>query len=162
MAATQTADAEEIAAKPIDPDIASFVRPIMTFFGLHRACAFKVCRRAEACATRHVVCYQALDEEMKPIVQSIRARMWMLAVARGEELDVPPGDQDDMLRVVAREDEELEQILSGGFGGDERLTPHQLFLKNFVAEYALPRARPMSTDAPAPLPPKSATPSLRP
>ena len=41
-----------------------------------------------ACATRNVICYQMLEAEMKPIVQSIRARMWMWAVERGEEPDV--------------------------------------------------------------------------
>jgi hypothetical protein len=133
MDQTPTDDVGEISAKPMDPDIASFVRPIMTFFGLHRVCSFKVCRRADACATRHVVCYQALEEEMKPIVRSIRARLWMRAVERGEEPDVAPGNQDDMMRLLAREDEEIELIGSGAYG-DEPLTPYQLWLKNYATQ----------------------------
>jgi hypothetical protein len=119
-------------AKPAEwlpPLYASFLRRVCTMFGLHRRCPYKVCRRANACATRHVVCYQSMEAEMQPIVQSIVARIWRRSVDAGEERDVAPAYRDGYLRRLAREEEEISRIRSGGYGGDDALTAYQLWLK---------------------------------
>jgi hypothetical protein len=123
-------DVGEISVEPMDPGIASFLRKITTFFKLHLSCRFKVCRRAGACATRHVVCYQALEEDLKPIVRSIRARAWRRATERGEKPDVSPASQGDRIRLLAWEDQEIAAIASGAYGGEGDLTPYQLWLRN--------------------------------
>ncbi len=133
MNQTASDDVRAIDARPLNAGTAEALRTITTFFHLHEACPFKVCRRANACATRNVVCYQAVEDEMKPIVQSIVARRWVLAVAEGKDLDVPPAYQDDMRRRLAWEAIEIERIASGAYGDDDSLTYHQLWLKNFVA-----------------------------
>ena len=98
---------------PLEPDIASFLRRVCTMFELHRRCPYKVCRRANACATRHVVCYQSMEAEMQPIAQSIIARIWRRSLDAGEERDVAPAYRDGFLRRLAREEEEIPRIRSG-------------------------------------------------
>ena len=124
----------EFEAKPYDQDLAPTVRAVTTFLGLHKTCPFKVCRRARACATRNVVCYQALEEHMRPIMFSIISRDWFRAVARGEEIDVAPAYQDDMRRNIANEEREIAKIEAGEYGDDDDLTPHQLWLKRLARD----------------------------
>lgn len=101
MAEWLPADVARFKAKELDPNIASFCRKVTTFFEFHKSCPFKVCRRAGACATRNAVCYQMLEEEMKPIMLSISARRWAWGIERGEELDIAPAHIDDMTRLLA-------------------------------------------------------------
>ena len=56
MAAMERTDPASERAPPLDPVIAKFVRGVCTMFGVHRGCAHKVCRRANACATANAVC----------------------------------------------------------------------------------------------------------
>ena len=125
----------EIFVESMDPRWAEFLRRVTTCLGLHRDCPFKVCRRAKACATRHVLCYQANEEDLKPIVQGIRARIWARAVARGAEIDVAPASEGDMRRHLAWEEREIAKIEAGEYGADdEQLTAHQLWLKRLARD----------------------------
>ena len=123
-----------ISVEPLDPEIADFLRLVMTFFDLHESCRFKVCRRAHACATQQVLCYQEHEEHLKPIVGSIQARHWARAVARGEEMDVAPAAEGDMRRLIAWEEQEIAKIQSGEYGNDDELSVYQLWLLNLARE----------------------------
>lgn len=122
--------------RPMDAAHARFIQKIMTAFGFHRVCTLKVCRRAAACAARHVVCYRAVEDEMRPIVCSIMARLWRRSIERGETPDVAPAGQDDMTRLLAREDKEIARIDAGEYGGDDELTPYQSWLKHTAREFS--------------------------
>jgi hypothetical protein len=136
------------------PELAKFIREIATFFDLHEYCPFKVCRRAKACATRQVICYQAMEDEMSPIVQSVRARVWVRAVARGDKLDIPPAQEGDMHRLLEWEAREIALIAAGEYGDDD-LTPYRLWLKRLGEEEKRggggepPPNRPSRTGAPS-------------
>jgi len=67
-------DPASYRAPPLEPVFAKFVRAVCTMFGVHRGCPYKACRRANACATPNAVCYQAMEADMQPIIQSIIAR----------------------------------------------------------------------------------------
>jgi hypothetical protein len=110
-------------------------------FKLHRRCPYKVCRRARACATRYVVCYQAVEEDMQPIVRSIVARDWRRSVDNGEERDVAPAYRDSWLRRLAWEEAEISRIRSGDYGGDDALTAYQLWLKHWAERIWRPAGR---------------------
>lgn len=135
MTKTPTDDVSGVSARPLEPGTASFLRKITTAFGLHRACPLKVCRRANACASRNVVCYQALEDEMAPIVRSIRARLWRRAVERGEAPDIAPASRDHKRRLLDWEERETGRIRSGEYGDDDRLTAYQLWLKHHAVDY---------------------------
>jgi hypothetical protein len=142
-------------APPLDPVFAKFVRAVCTMLGVHRGCPNKVCRRANACATRNAVCYQAMEADMQPIVQSIVARDWRRSVDQGEERDVAPAYRDSFIRRLAQEEEEIGRIKSGRYGGDDALTPYQLWLKYWAERCPGPsggRSRPVE-----PLDPDAAT-----
>jgi len=138
MTAMEKTDPGSNDAEPLDPAIARFLRSICTTFGLHRGCPYKVCRRANACATRNAVCYQAMKADMQPIVLSIIARDWRRSVDQGEERDLAPAYRDDHIRRLAWEEEEIARIKSGACGGDDALTTYQFWLKYWVAR--VPRA----------------------
>jgi hypothetical protein len=141
-------------AKEFDKDHADFVRTVTTFLGLHKSCPFKVCRRAHACATRNVVCYQVLEEHMRPIMFSVISRDWFRAVARGEQIDVAPAAEGDMRRNIAWEEREIAKIMAGEYGSDEELTPHQLWLKRLALdEPRRPEARTFTEEELWPTPP---------
>lgn len=127
---------------PMDPAIAAFLRRVCTMFALHRSCPHKVCRRARACATRHVVCYQSREAEMQPIMQSIIARIWIRSVEAGKHYDVAPASRDGWLRKLAWEEGEIARIRAGDRGGDDALTPYQLWLKNWAECLWRPSGRP--------------------
>jgi hypothetical protein len=126
-------DVGKFTARPMPPEMAGFLRVVTTFFGLHKACPFKSCRLANACATRNVVCYQAIEDHMKPIVNSIVARGWARRVDRGEEMDVAPARQGDMRRLLAWEEIEIARIKAGEHGDEDGLSAYQLFLRNLAS-----------------------------
>jgi hypothetical protein len=128
MTRRMPADIARFKAQELDPDIAGFCRAVTTFFGLHRSCPFGVCRRAGACATRNAVCYQMLEEEMRPIMLSISARSWMEDVKSGVEIDVAPAHVDDMTRLLAWEEREMARIATCELS-DGDLSPYQLWLR---------------------------------
>lgn len=138
----------KVATRPLDPDEAKFLRTVTTHLGMHLSCPFKVCRRARACATRHVVCYQATQEHVQPIVWSIKARLWRDAVARGEEISVAPAYEGDMRRLLAWEERETDKIIAGDYGDDDALSPHQLWLKRHARGARQPRPVPTSSTLP--------------
>jgi hypothetical protein len=139
---------ERIAVRPLDPDEAGFLRAVATHLNMHRSCTFKVCRRARACATRHVVCYQATQEHLRPIARSIMARLWVKAVARGAEIDIPPAREDDMNRLLAYEDREMAKIVAGEYGDEDQLTPYRLWLKRLARDEARRPPAPTSSTLP--------------
>lgn len=143
--ATNRIDPATWSARPLDPVAAKFVRRVCTMLGVHRGCPYKVCRRANGCATPNAVCYQAMQSELQPIVQSIIAQSWRRSVELGKERDVPPAYRDGFIRRLVREEEEIGRIRSGEFGGDDALTPYQLWLKYQPERRAGPAAgRPRS------------------
>lgn len=133
-------DPASSCAPPLEPVFAKSVRAVCTLFGVHRGCPYKACRRASACATPSAVCYQAMEADMQPIVQSIIARQWRQSVEDGAEGDVAPACRAGFIRRIARE-EEIARIRSGEFGGDDALTPYQLWLKDWAERCPGPAAR---------------------
>jgi hypothetical protein len=125
--------------RELDPIHARFLRRIMSFFGGHRSCTYKACRRARACATRHALCYQAHEKEMRPIMLSIKAWMWSRDVAAGVAREIAPAYAADMTRLIAWEAEEIKRIEAGHYGGNDKLTHYQRWLKHSMAP-ALARA----------------------
>ena len=133
MGPKAAADANKIRVEPMSPGEALFYRRLTTFLGFHRGCPFKACRRAQACSTRQVLCYQAREDEMQPIAQSVMARRWRNMTERGEELPVAPVYQAGWSRLLAWEDEEIARIEAGAYGDDDSLTPYRFWLKNYAA-----------------------------
>jgi hypothetical protein len=133
--------ADTMAVRPMD-DLAPLIRPVCTLVGLHETCGFKVCRRAKACATRHVLRYQALEADMRPIVLSYRARRVINALERNADLAsrLSPAAEGDYRRLIEWEDEEIALIEAGAYGADDSLTPYRLWLKNFAAPDSRDRA----------------------
>ena len=121
------------SVKPLRPEMAELLRKVTTFFDLHESCSFKVCRRAKACATRHVLCYQAREQELKPIVRSAVARRWAIGRALGDEIDVPPAREAGMLRLLEWEEREIAKVEAGEYGNEE-LSTYQLWLLNLARE----------------------------
>ena len=72
---------------------------------------------------------------MQPIVLSILAREWRRSAELGEEREVAPANRDGFLRRLAREDEEIGRIKAGAYGGDDALTPYQLWLKYWAEHF---------------------------
>jgi hypothetical protein len=136
--------------RELDPNHARYLRGIMSFFDSHRSCTYKVCRRAGACATRHALCYQAVEKEMRPIVLSIRAYMWARDVAAGMERDIAPAYIANMQRLRAWEEGEIKRIQAGFYGEDDsQLTPYQCWLKNSMAHAKpFPARLPAKPEAP--------------
>jgi hypothetical protein len=140
---TTSPKAARITVPPMDREWVLFLQRMCTTFGLHRACPYKVCRRANACATRHVVCFQSIEEEMKPIVRSILARRWRNTLASGGTMDVAPVYINSWTRLLAQEEAEIPRIAAGEFGDDDALTPYQLWLKYWASrDEAAQRGRP--------------------
>jgi hypothetical protein len=132
------ADVGKIRVEPMNRGEVLFYSRLTTFLGLHRACRFKVCRRAGACSTRQVLCYQAMEEDLQPIARSLTARRWRNMTERGEKLDIAPVYEADWKRLLDWEDEAIALIEAGAYG--DGLTPYQLWLKNFAAVDSRDRA----------------------
>ena len=58
----------DIQIRPLHPKRAEFWRAICTRIGLHKACGFKACSRRKGCATRDVLCYQAIRRELNALI----------------------------------------------------------------------------------------------
>lgn len=61
----------EIDLRPMTPEVASALQHVCTELGLSRYCPFSACKRAHRCATRQVICYQALRQEINAIIRPI-------------------------------------------------------------------------------------------
>lgn len=97
---------KDVVVRPMDKEMAAVIRAVMTHIGLQTVCPLKPCVRAKACATRHVVCYQAVEEHLRPVVLSALAHDWRKRVARGEEMDISPASEGDKRRLLAWEEAE--------------------------------------------------------
>ena len=71
-------------------EVAQVLRLVSTELGLANVCPFAPCRRAKACATRHVICWQYCRDYINPLVQIGLAHAWRQQVANGESVDVSP------------------------------------------------------------------------
>lgn len=137
---TTPGQAEPARFPPMEREWVPFLQHMCTTFGLHRNCPYKACRRANACATRHVVCFQSMEEEMQPIVRSILARRWRDSDDPDFVQRVAPVYIAGWTRLLAQEKEEIPRILAGEYGGDDALTPYQLWLKYWASrDEATPR-----------------------
>ena len=58
----------EIDFRPMTASQAALWQRVCTALGLHHYCSFRACRRAHRCATRQVLCHQALRHEINAIV----------------------------------------------------------------------------------------------
>ncbi len=61
----------EIDFRPMTPEVAAILRKICTELGLPTHCPFRACRRARRCATRQVLCHQALRQEINAIIRPV-------------------------------------------------------------------------------------------
>jgi hypothetical protein len=78
-----TIKGEEIDFRPMTREQAALWQQICTELGLHDYCSFRACRRAHRCATRQVLCHQAIRQEINAIVMPLlQERM-----AKGPETD---------------------------------------------------------------------------
>jgi len=84
-------------------EVAGVLRLVSTELGLANVCPFASCRRARACATRHVICWQYCREYINPLVQIGLAYDWSLRVANGESLNVSPERAARYSRLLANE-----------------------------------------------------------
>jgi hypothetical protein len=66
-----TIKGEEIDLRPMTREQAAIYRQICTELNLHEYCPFRACRRARRCATRQVLCHQALRQEINAIVEPL-------------------------------------------------------------------------------------------
>lgn len=64
----------EIDFRPLSPDEANRLRPICTSLHLHEYCRFRACRRHKRCATRQVLCHQAVRQEINAIIMPVLRR----------------------------------------------------------------------------------------
>ena len=81
---------ESVSISPLGKELAAALRSICTRLGLATYCPANTCRRAKACATRQVLCWQILREEINPLIQRVLAHEWQRRVANGENPDVAP------------------------------------------------------------------------
>jgi hypothetical protein len=81
---TVTIRGSEVDLSPMTREQAAIYRRICSELGLPECCPFRACRRARHCATRQVLCYQVLRQEinamLEPEVQARRAAMAASAV----------------------------------------------------------------------------------
>ena len=119
------------APRPRDPARDAFIRRVVTFLGVHRYCDLAVCRRAGACAGRHLPCHADLEEELRPILRSILAHNFVAAEAAGETAEAGPAARDGHHRVVAAERAAVALIEAGGEAGEGEA--HALWLRNVIA-----------------------------
>jgi hypothetical protein len=74
---------DQIDLRPMTPVTAAILRQICTELGLPSHCPFRACRRHRRCATKQVLCHQALRQEINAIVMPLlRERL-----AAGPEAD---------------------------------------------------------------------------
>lgn len=100
---------EGLVVRPMEERHARLRRLVCTHYELHKKCPFRCCIRANACATRNVVCYQAVRHLLQPVVQSMLAHYWQRQTAMGKHLDVAPAYADMMTRLLAWEEAEARR-----------------------------------------------------
>jgi len=61
----------DVDFRPLTAEQAARLQLICTALGLPDYCSFRACRRSRRCATRQVICYQALRHEINAIVDPI-------------------------------------------------------------------------------------------
>jgi hypothetical protein len=118
--------------RAMSPGWAAFLRRLSTALQFHRNCPRRACRRAGACAAADVLCYRETEADMQPIAASLFARRWELLVAEGRDPGLGPTWSDDQRRRIAYEAAEIPRILAGEYGGDDDLTPYQLWMKKWI------------------------------
>ena len=87
----------------LEPDYADALRHICTLIGIAEHCPFKVCRRAKACATDRVLCWQIMRDDLNPFISRLAAYSWKKSIEEGKPFDIPPVRVDDLTRILARE-----------------------------------------------------------
>ena len=128
---------EAASAAADDAAWARFVRRVVTVLGIHCSCSLAVCRRAGACAGRHLPCHAEHAEALRPILRSIIAHNFAAAEAPGETIDAAPAGRDDNRRFPAAERAALARIEAGadsdGHAGDG--TAYGFWLRHVVAPH---------------------------
>ena len=89
----------------LEPRHAEMLRWFCTAIGIAKHCPFKVCRRAKACSTDRVLCWQIMREDLNPILRRVRALAWKESVERGEAPDISPAMVTTNIRIL----EEIEE-----------------------------------------------------
>ncbi len=76
----------EIDFRPMSQEVTAVLRQICTELGLATYCPFRACRRAHRCATRQVICYQALRQEINAIIKpALQERLAKTSEAAGDD-----------------------------------------------------------------------------
>ncbi len=91
-----------------------FIRKVVTALGMPQACDLAACRRAKACAGRHLPCYAAHRHEIRPIIRSILDHGIMADLAAGKRSGLAPEAIERARRRVAEENEAAARIAAGG------------------------------------------------
>ena len=68
---TMRVDGEDVQIRPMRPEWAAFMRDFCTDIGLATGCPLRPCRRARRCATKEVICYQIVREEVNAILMPL-------------------------------------------------------------------------------------------
>ncbi len=89
----------------LEPGFDDALRSFCTVIGIAEHCPFKVCRRAKACSTRHVLCWQIMREDLNPIIRRGRALDWKRRIENGETPDIPPAIVATNIRILEEEAE---------------------------------------------------------
>lgn len=89
----------------LSPDQAATLRAAITRLEYARHCPLKTCKRARACATRQVLCWQVHHDDFDPEIMRLLARSWRKWVAEGTAPDrLAPAVVEAFECVLADED----------------------------------------------------------
>jgi hypothetical protein len=105
---------ESVRIWPLGKDFAEALRVICTHLGHATYCPAAVCKRARACATRDVLCWQVAREEVNSIILHLMAHIWQRRIANGESPDVPPDRVRTYERILEREKGEASAASGAG------------------------------------------------
>jgi hypothetical protein len=103
---------ERVSISPLGNEAAAALRLICTHLGLATHCPANACKRARACATRQVLCWQIRRYEINQLIQRILAHEWQRRVANGENVDIAPARVRTYVQILARE--KLERASAAG------------------------------------------------
>jgi hypothetical protein len=101
-----------ITISPLGKDLARFLRVVCTYLGLANGCPFAPCRRARACATREVICWQHCRDYINPLIRVGLAHAWRQRVANGEAQDVSPERAAQYSRLLADESQVRADVMA--------------------------------------------------
>ena len=101
-----------VTISPLGKDLAEYLRLVCTHLGLANACPLAPCRRAKACATRHVICWQHCKDYINRLIRIDLARAWRRKVANGEALDILPDRAAQYSRLLENENEVRADVLA--------------------------------------------------